>query len=120
MFWKLVVMVLTIGGTACGLLVLRQQEIDLLASETDLLRRAKKLEQSLQMTRWELEQLTQYHRFERWFLEQGIDLEPVDLDPFHLERVTEETELLVLREIVPEPDGDPVRISRGSNQRGGW
>ena len=78
MFWKLVLMVLTIGGTGCGLLVLRQQEIDLLAAETDILRRAEKLEQSLQMTRWELEQLTQDVRFERWFEEQGIPLEPVD------------------------------------------
>lgn len=78
MFWKLVVMVVTIGGTGCGLLVLRQQEIDLLSAETDLLRRGEKVEQSLQMTRWELEQLTQDARFEKWFEEQGFQLEPVD------------------------------------------
>ena len=91
MFWKLVVMVVTIGGTGCGLLVLRQQEIDLLASETDLLRRAEKVEQSLQMTRWELEQLTQDARFERWFKDQGIHLEPVDHEP------TVEGTIVVLR-----------------------
>ncbi|MCP4834663.1 MAG: hypothetical protein GY895_07835 [Phycisphaera sp.] len=78
MFWKLAVMVLTIGGTGCGLLVLRQQQIDLLAAETDLLREAGKLEKKLQMTRWELDQLTQDVHFERWFEEAGIEIEPID------------------------------------------
>ena len=78
MFWKLVVMVLTIGGTGCGLLVLRQQQIDLLAAETDLLREAGRIEKKLQMTRWELDQLTQDAHFERWFEEAGIEIEPID------------------------------------------
>ena len=114
MFWKLVVMVLTIGGTACGLLVLRQQEIDLLASETDLLRRAEKVEQSLQMTRWELEQFTQDARFERWFQEQGIELEPLDLKHFQ-----DETHASA-REFSADPDRDPIKIARETNQRGEW
>ena len=38
MSWKLAVLVLVLGATACGLLVLRQQEIDMLAANTDLRR----------------------------------------------------------------------------------
>ena len=113
MFWKLVVMVLTIGGTGCGLLVLRQQEIDLLATETDLLRRAEKLEQSLQMTRWELEQLTQDPRFVRWFKEQGIDLEPADL------KHSEDESHASARKFALEPDGESIKIARSTNQRSG-
>ena len=114
MFWKLVVMVLTIGGTGCGLLVLRQQEIDLLATETDLHRRAEKLEQSLQMTRWELEQLTQDARFERWFKEQGIDREPVDL-----KHIQDESHASA-RKFADETDGESINIARSTNQGREW
>ena len=44
MFWKLVTVVVTLGGVASGLLVLRQQEIDLLAANTDVHFRAERME----------------------------------------------------------------------------
>ena len=113
MFWKLVVMVLTIGGTACGLLVLRQQEIDLLAEETDLLLRSEKLQQSLQMTRWELEQLTQDARFDQWFEGEGIDLEPVDL------KHVQDDSHASARNFGVESGGEPLDIARDTDQRGG-
>jgi hypothetical protein len=114
MFWKLVVLVLTIGGTCCGLLVLRQQEIDLLASETDLLREAKKIEQSLQMNRWELEQLTQDARFERWFREQEIQLEPVDQVRLHEENHASAPGPL------DDPSSDAIAFGREDDRRIGW
>ena len=111
MAWKLAVMVLAIGATACGLLVLRQQEIDLLASETDLRIEAEDIEQKLQMTRWELENLTQDPRFERWFEEQGYPMEPVDL-----ERSGNEP-LAFGREVADDHDSDALNIARGSDRR---
>ncbi|MHC4246718.1 MAG: hypothetical protein ACYSUU_07950 [Planctomycetota bacterium] len=48
MFWKLILIVLTLGGTACGLLVLRQQERDVFATQTVLRREISRLEHELQ------------------------------------------------------------------------
>ena len=47
MFWKLTLVVLTLGGTACGLLVLRQQEQDVLATQSTLRRQITSLEKDL-------------------------------------------------------------------------
>ena len=45
MFWKLSLLVLTIGGAMCGLLVLRQQQLDLEATSIDLFQANIKLDQ---------------------------------------------------------------------------
>lgn len=82
MFWKLSLLVLTLGGTACGLLVLRQQEIDVLAARTDLHRQIDRHEKQLKMLRWEMNQLSQDDVIEGWIQKQGLELEPIILgDP---------------------------------------
>lgn len=79
MFWKLSLLVFTLGGTACGLLVLRQQEIDVLAARTDLHRQIDRQEKELKMLRWEMNQLSQDDVIEGWIEEQGLELEPIIL-----------------------------------------
>jgi cell division protein FtsL len=98
MFWKLSILVFTLGGTACGLLVLRQQELDVLAARTDLHRQIDRQEKELKMLRWEINRLSQDDLVEAWIQEQGLELEPIILRKpmasarprIHSERVTEE------------------------------
>ena len=80
MFLKLSLMVLVLGGTACGLLVLRQQELDLLAAQTDLRRRIAHNEQVLQALRWEIDTLSNDERLRDWMEIQNLSLVPLDLD----------------------------------------
>ncbi len=80
MFWKLSLMVLVLGGTACGLLVLRQQELDLLAAQTDLRRRISHNEQLLQALRWEIDTLSNDERLRKWMEDRDLSLVPLDLD----------------------------------------
>lgn len=80
MFLKLSLMVLVLGGTACGLLVLRQQELDLLAAQTDLRRRIAHNEQVLQALRWEIDTLSNDDRLRRWMETRDLSLVPLDLD----------------------------------------
>ena len=58
MFWKLILIVLTLGGTACGLLVLRQQERDVFATQTVLRREISRLEPELQSKALRIAELT--------------------------------------------------------------
>ena len=58
MFWKLILIVLTLGGTACGLLVLRQQERDVFATQTVLRREISRLEHDLQAKALRIAELT--------------------------------------------------------------
>jgi hypothetical protein len=58
MFWKLILIVLTLGGTACGLLVLRQQERDVFATQTVLRREISRLEHELQSKALRIAELT--------------------------------------------------------------
>lgn len=58
MFWKLILIVLTLGGTACGLLVLRQQERDVFATQTVLRREISRLEHDLQTKALRIAELT--------------------------------------------------------------
>jgi hypothetical protein len=58
MFWKLILIVLTLGGTACGLLVLRQQERDVFATQTVLRREISRLEHDLQSKALRIAELT--------------------------------------------------------------
>ena len=78
MFWKLVTVVVTLGGVASGLLVLRQQEIDLLAANTDVHFRAERMEQTLQMVRWKLDGLSTEDRLRAWLQEHGPDCESIE------------------------------------------
>lgn len=81
MAWKLAVMVLAIGATACGLLVLRQQELDLLAARTDLRREIIRKDHQLQSLRWELDELSRDQRLLEWIDRQDIDLRPLEFEP---------------------------------------
>lgn len=81
MGWKLAVLVLALGATACGLLVLRQQELDLLAARTDLRREIIRKQQLLQSLRWELDELSRDRRLADWMARQDIDLMPLDFEP---------------------------------------
>ena len=77
---KLSLMVLVLGGTACGLLVLRQQELDLLAARTDLRRRTAHNDQAPQALRWEIDTLSNDERLRSWMETQDLSLVPLDLD----------------------------------------
>ena len=108
MFWKLSLMVLVLGGTACGLLVLRQQELDLLAAQTDLRRRIAHNEQVLQALRWEIDSLSHDERLRRWLEEQELSLVPLDLDVTAMRYATEGRNPLALgppRSSIEEPGG---------------
>ncbi len=81
MSWKLAVLILVLGATACGLLVLRQQEIDLLAAQWDLRRQITRKEQMLQSLRWEIDELSRDQRLQNWVIRTGLDLQPLKFEP---------------------------------------
>jgi cell division protein FtsL len=81
MSWKLAVLILTLGATACGLLVLRQQEIDALAAQTDLRREVARKEQRLQSLRWDIDELSRDQRLHEFVARHGIDLKPLEFEP---------------------------------------
>ena len=66
MFWKLILVVLTLGGTACGLLVLRQQEQDVLATQSTLRRQISSLEKELRAKAFHIGELTNLERLEEY------------------------------------------------------
>lgn len=77
MFWKLSLLVLTIGGTMCGLLVLRQQQLDLEATSIDLFKANIKLNQELRVLQYEIDQLATDEIVELWADRNGLELEPL-------------------------------------------
>ncbi len=81
MSWKLAVLILVLGATACSLLVLRQQEIDMLAAQWDLRRQIARKEQLLQSLRWELDELSRDERLQDFVIRHGLDLEPLRFEP---------------------------------------
>ena len=81
MSWKLAVLILVLGATACGLLVLRQQEIDMLAAQWDLRGRIAQKEQLLQALRWEIDELSRDERLHDWVARNGLDLRPLEFEP---------------------------------------
>lgn len=81
MFWKLSLLVLTIGGTMCGLLVLRQKELDLQATRIDLFRANITRDQELRLLRYEIDQLATDEIVEKWAELNGLDLEPIVSNP---------------------------------------
>ncbi|MDB4775734.1 MAG: hypothetical protein CBB69_004585 [Phycisphaera sp. TMED9] len=66
MFWKLTLVVLTLGGTACGLLVLRQQEQDVLATQSTLRRQITSLEKDLRAKAFRIGELTNLERLDEY------------------------------------------------------
>jgi cell division protein FtsL len=107
MSWKLAVLILVLGATACGLLVLRQQEIDMLAAQWDLRRQIARKEQMLQSLRGEIDELSRDQRLEDFVIRQGLDLEPLRFEP--------RFETLSMRS--DGPDG--VRNDQSRSERGG-
>jgi cell division protein FtsL len=81
MSWKLAVLILVLGATACGLLVLRQQQIDMLAAQWDLRRQITRKEQQLQSLRWEIDELSRDQRLHDWVARNGLDLQPIEFEP---------------------------------------
>lgn len=81
MTWKLAVLVLALGATACGLLVLRQQELDLLGARTDLRREIIRKQQRLQSLRWELDVLSRDRRLLDWMAREQIEFRPLEFEP---------------------------------------
>ena len=91
MFLKLLLMVLTIGATACTLLVMRQQRLDLLAAQTSTKERIIDQDHALRSLRFELEQALSEEHLIEWINTNGgtyqtIPFEiqfdkPIDLPP---------------------------------------
>jgi cell division protein FtsL len=81
MSWKLAVLILVLGATACALLVLRQQEIDMLAAQWDLRGQVSQKEQLLQSLRWEIDELSRDERLHEWVARTGLDLRPLEFEP---------------------------------------
>ena len=81
MFWKLSLLVLTIGGAMCGLLVLRQKELDLQATRIDIRRDNFHRTDELRLLRHEIDQLAKDEIIETWAERNGLDLEPISLAP---------------------------------------
>lgn len=98
MAWKLAVLVLALGATACGLLVLRQQEIDLLAARTDLRRETVRKQQLLQSLRWELDELSRDRRLLDWMATQDVELRPLEFEPRFNEEIGDRADRLALEE----------------------
>jgi cell division protein FtsL len=106
MSWKLAVLILVLGATACGLLVLRQQEIDMLAAQTDLRREIARKEQHLQSLRWEIDELSRDQRLHDWVARTGLDLQPLDFEPRFESPASRIDRPLAL-------DGEPLRVGKG-------
>lgn len=76
---KLAALIIALGATACGLLVLRQQELDVQAARTELRRELARNQQLLQQLSWELNTLSRDERLLEWARLHAPDLEPIDV-----------------------------------------
>lgn len=81
MFLKLLLMVLAIGATACTLLVMRQQRLDLLAAQTATKQRIIDQAHALRSLRFELEQSLNEERLLEWINTNGSTYDSI---PFEL------------------------------------
>ena len=77
---KLAALIIALGATACGLLVLRQQELDVQAARTELRRGLARNQQLLQQLSWELNTLSRDERLLEWARRHSPDLEPIDVE----------------------------------------
>ena len=80
MFWKLLLMVLTIGATACTLLVMRQQRLDLLAAQTTIKERIIDNQHALRSLRFELEQKLSEDRLLEWINNNGVEFDAIPFE----------------------------------------
>jgi hypothetical protein len=80
-FFKLLLMVLSIGATACTLLVMRQQRLDLLAAQTATKQRIIDQSHVLRSLRFELEQSLNEELLWEWIRTNGGSYDSI---PFEL------------------------------------
>ncbi|MDE0889119.1 MAG: hypothetical protein OSA40_06625 [Phycisphaerales bacterium] len=115
MFWKLILVVLTLGGTACGLLVLRQQEQDVLATQSTLRRQITSLENELRAKAFRIGELTNLERLDDYRIrtEQAGDLTWVPF-PFAPEFDRPLSVPTVPADLVAREQDDPAPSNLGS------
>ena len=105
MFWKLLLVILSIGTTASTLLVMRQQRLDLLAAQTAVKEQLIDHEHALRSLRLEIERELTREQLQQWIERSGIRFDPIPFEirfeqPLELPReIAQQNELKVDREI---------------------
>ena len=82
MFWKLLLVILSLGTTASTLLVMRQQRLDLLAAQTAVKERLIDHEHALRSLRLEIERELTREQLQQWIDQSGLQFEPI---PFEIQ-----------------------------------
>ena len=82
MFWKLLLVILSLGATASGLLVMRQQRLDLLAAQTAVKEDLIGQEHALRGLRLDVERALTREELQRWIDRSGIEFHSI---PFEIE-----------------------------------
>ena len=105
MFWKLLLVILSLGTTSSTLLVMRQQRLDLLAAQTAVKERLIDHEHALRSLRLEIERELTREQLQQWIERSGIQFDPIPFEinfeqPIELPReIAQQNELQADREI---------------------
>lgn len=73
-------MILTIGATACTLLVMRQQRLDLLAAQTTIKERIIDHQHALRTFQFELEQELSEDRLLEWINNNDVEFDAIPFE----------------------------------------
>ena len=88
-FWKLLLMIISLGATTCTLLVMRQQRLDLLSAQTLVKERIIEQGHAMRSVRYRLEQELNEQELHDWIERSGLDFQGI---PFEI-RFDEELQL---------------------------
>ncbi|MCH2160858.1 MAG: hypothetical protein MK085_03180 [Phycisphaerales bacterium] len=80
MFWKLLLVILSVGTTASTLLVMRQQRLDLLAAQTAVKERLIDHEHALRSLRLQIERELTREQLQQWIERSGIEFDPIPFE----------------------------------------
>ena len=80
MFWKLLLMILSIGATTCTLLVMRQQRLDLLSAQTRVKERIIEQGHAMRSLRFKLEQELNEQELHDWIQKSGLDFQGIQFE----------------------------------------
>ena len=80
MFWKLLLMIISIGATTCTLLVMRQQRLDLLSAQTVVKERIIDHGHALRALRFRLEKELNEQELHDWLEKSGLDFQGIPFE----------------------------------------
>ena len=82
MFWKLLLVILSLGTTASTLLVMRQQRLDLLAAQTAVKEDLIDHEHALRALRLDVERALTRDELQQWIDRSGVEFHSI---PFEIQ-----------------------------------